>query len=483
MMTPPFIISAKPRFTSGEPVARATGAAADGFVAGFVAGFLEEVVERLVCFEAAMKQVYAGGDKIEKAIRGRTCRNIDNAMETGAERVDLVVVGAGIVGLATARAALLSRPGMSVVVVDKEASLAEHQSGRNSNVIHAGVYYRPGSEKARLCSAGRTSMVAYCAERAIAHEVCGKVVVATSAGERSRLDDLQARCDANGVNVRRIGMSELREIEPHARGVDALHVRDTGIADYPAVCRSFAADITAMGGSVRLGVSVVGGREMSGGHIVSTTTGDLSADHVVTCAGLHADRVAELISGPGAADGIQIIPFRGEYFELAPAKSHLVTALIYPVPDPQFPFLGVHLTRGINGRIHAGPNAVLALAREGYSWRHIDRHDLAQTLRFSGFRHVAKRHWRYGLSEMVRSVSTHRFAAALQQLVPAVEASDLEPAPAGVRAQAVASDGTLLDDFVFRRLGRALHVLNAPSPAATASLEIGAAIVRQLLTT
>jgi (S)-2-hydroxyglutarate dehydrogenase len=402
-------------------------------------------------------------------------------MGSGTERVDLVVVGAGIVGLATARAALISRPGLNVVVVDKEASLAGHQSGRNSNVIHAGVYYRPGSEKARMCFAGRRAMVAYCAEHGIAHEVCGKVVVATSPDERPRLDELQTRCDANGVRVRRVDVSELREIEPHARGVDALHVLDTGIADYPAVCRSFAADIAAIGGTIRLGVSVIGGREMPDGLIVSTTDGDLHATHVVTCAGLHADRVAELVSGPGAADGIQIVPFRGEYFELAPTKSHLVNALVYPVPDPQFPFLGVHLTRGINGRIHAGPNAVLALAREGYSWRHVDRRDLAQTLRFSGFRHVARRHWRYGLAEMVRSVSTQRFATSLQRLVPEIEAADLEPAPAGVRAQAVASDGTLLDDFVFRRVGRALHVLNAPSPAATASLEIGAAIVRQLL--
>jgi (S)-2-hydroxyglutarate dehydrogenase len=396
------------------------------------------------------------------------------------DRADLVVVGAGIVGLATARAALLAKPNSRVVVLDKESSLAGHQSGRNSNVIHAGVYYRPGSEKARLCVAGRQAMVNYCADHGIAHEICGKVVIATDQAERARLDDLEKRCVANGVNVRRVGLAGLREIEPHAAGIDALHVLDTGITDYSAVCRSYAAEIVAMGGEIKLGTALVRASERPNGIVVVTTDGDIEADRVVTCGGLHADRVAELVSGQGAANGVQIVPFRGEYYELAPTKSHLVKGLIYPAPDPQFPFLGVHLTRGINGRIHLGPNAVLALAREGYSWRHINRTDLAQTLRFSGFQTVAKKYWRYGLSEMVRSASVARFTKSLQRLVPEVEQGDLEPAPAGVRAQAVAADGTLLDDFVFRRVGRALHVLNAPSPAATASLAIGKMIVETL---
>jgi len=397
-------------------------------------------------------------------------------------RADVVVIGAGIMGLATARALTVRDPSLRVVVVEKEGSIAGHQSGRNSGVIHAGVYYKPGSAKARLCFEGRERMVEFCRDRGIAHEVCGKVVVAVSDDERGRLADLHARCVANGVDVELIGPERLRELEPHVDGVEALHVRSTGIADFPGVCAAFAADVRAAGGELRLATTVVGAATRAGSLVVSTTGGDIEAQSVVNCAGLHADRIARLLGGDDAARGMSIVPFRGEYFELAPSRSHLVNALIYPVPDPQFPFLGVHLTRSVHGRIHAGPNAVLALSREGYSWRAVDVGDLASTIRFRGFRHLARAQWRYGLSEMVRSFSRARFAAALARLVPEVRREDLEPASSGVRAQAVDADGRLVDDFAFSRSndGRALHVLNAPSPAATASLAIGDHIAAEL---
>jgi L-2-hydroxyglutarate oxidase len=399
--------------------------------------------------------------------------------------VDLVVIGAGIVGLATARAALAANPAARVVVLDKEGSIAGHQTGRNSGVIHAGVYYKTGSDKARLCTAGREAMVQFCRERAIAHEVCGKLVVATRDDERARLAELHRRCEANGVPTEIVGPGRMQEIEPYVTGVEAMHVKVTGIADYPGVCRAFVDDLVAGGADVRLGAEVVGvdDRTTRGDALVITTTaGEVRARTVVNCAGLHADRIARLFGGEAAARGMMIVPFRGEYFELAPSRTHLVRALIYPVPDPQFPFLGVHLTRGVNGHIHAGPNAVLALAREGYSWRAVDVGDLRETLTFPGFRVLARQQWRYGLSEMVRSVSRRRFADALARLVPEVNAADLEPAPAGVRAQAIHPDGRLADDFEFGRSndGRVLHVLNAPSPAATASLAIGAEIAAEL---
>jgi L-2-hydroxyglutarate oxidase len=395
---------------------------------------------------------------------------------------DLVVIGGGIVGLATARAALAARPGASVVVLEKEGSLAGHQTGRNSGVIHAGVYYRPGSAKARLCTAGRERMVEYCREHDVAHEVCGKLVVAVRPDELPRLHDLHERCKANGVDVELVGPSRMREIEPHVAGVEALHVKVTGIADYGGVCAAIAAELRAAGAEILVGAELVGVRDGTGSIVLETTAGTIEARRVVNCAGLHADRVARLFGGDRAAKGMQIVPFRGEYYELAPSRTHLVKALIYPVPDPQFPFLGVHLTRSVHGRIHAGPNAVLALAREGYSWRAIDRRDLSETIRFEGFQKVARAHWKYGLSEMVRSLSRRRFADALARLVPEVGIDDLEPAAAGVRAQAVHADGRLADDFEFGHSngGRVLHVLNAPSPAATASLAIGDEIVATL---
>jgi (S)-2-hydroxyglutarate dehydrogenase len=396
------------------------------------------------------------------------------------EQVDVLVVGAGIVGLATARAIQQLQPGTSVTVAEKEDAPARHQSGRNSGVIHAGVYYAPGSDKARLCSAGRVSMVEYCRERGIAHEVCGKVVVALDDGERHRLVELERRCQVNGVRVESIGPERLHEVEPYAAGVAALHVLDTGIADYTAVCASLAREIQEAGGELRLNTAVLSGTERNDRLVVETSQGEIATRRVVTCGGLQADRLAVALSGPEGAAGLRVVPFRGEYFELPPERSHLVRTLIYPVPDPQFPFLGVHLTRGIEGRVHVGPNAVLALAREGYSWRELDFADVRDTMTFSGFRKLAAQHWRYGAGEMARSVSKRRFVKALRRLVPEVTVGDLEPSPSGVRAQAVTADGDLVDDFAFQQVGRALHVLNAPSPAATASLEIGRAIATRL---
>lgn len=396
------------------------------------------------------------------------------------ERVDVLVVGGGIVGLATARAVLRAYPDRSVVLVEKEASVGAHQSGRNSGVIHAGVYYEPGSEKARLCVAGRTSMVAFCREHGIEHAVCGKVVVASDDDDRRRLAELERRCTVNGVRTEMIGPERLREIEPHVAGVGALHVLDTGVVDYAHVCRALAAEIEAAGATIRLGCSVLSGSETASGLVVETTGGPIEAQRVVTCAGLHADEVAKTVSGPDGAGDLRVIAFRGEYRELAPTRSHLVRTLVYPVPDPQFPFLGVHLTRGVDSTVHVGPNAVLALAREGYEWRRVDLRHLRDTFAFSGFRKFARANWRFGIDEMVRSLSRRRFTAAVRRLVPEIDRRDLAPAPAGVRAQAIGADGRLVDDFAIRSMGRALHVLNAPSPAATASLEIGASIAGRL---
>lgn len=396
------------------------------------------------------------------------------------ERADVLIVGAGIVGLATARAIVRARPGQSVVVVEKETTVGTHQSGRNSGVIHAGVYYPPGSDKARFCTAGRISMVEYCREHGIDHAICGKVVVARVEKDLPRLEELERRCAANGVRAMRIGPERLRELEPHVAGVAALHVLDTGIVDYADVCRALGAELEAGGVKIRLGSEVHSGADTPTGLVVETTGGPIEARRVVTCAGLHADEVARAISGPEGPGDLRVVAFRGEYRELVPSRSHLVRTLVYPVPDPQFPFLGVHASRGVNGHVHVGPNAVLALAREGYTWRRVDLHDLRATFAFRGFRRFARANWRFGLQEMVRSVSRRRFTAAVRDLVPEIERADLVPAPAGVRAQAITAAGDLVDDFAFRSVGRALHVLNAPSPAATASLEIGATIAARL---
>ena len=396
------------------------------------------------------------------------------------ERADVLVVGGGIVGLATARAMLRAQPGRSVVVVEKETAVGAHQSGRNSGVIHAGVYYQPGSYKAELCRAGRISMVEYCREREIAHAVCGKVVVAHDDRDRGELAELERRCALNGVRTEMLGPEALREREPHVAGIAALCVLDTGIVNYGEVCASLAAEITAAGASIRLGCGVLSGRESSASIVIDTTSGPIEAQRVVTCAGLHADEVAEIVSGPAGSNGMRVIAFRGEYRSLVWPREHLVRGLVYPVPDPRFPFLGVHLTRGIDGHVHVGPNAVLAFGREGYTWRNLDARHLRETFAFPGFRRFAAHNWRFGLGEMARSLSRRRFTKVVRQLLPDIERADLEPSPAGVRAQAIRSNGELVEDFAIHTIGRAVHVLNAPSPAATASLEIGAVIAARL---
>jgi L-2-hydroxyglutarate oxidase len=388
-----------------------------------------------------------------------------------------VVIGAGIVGLATAHRLLLDRPGASVTVLEKEDAVAAHQTGHNSGVIHAGVYYAPGSLKARLCRAGSQSMVEFCEAHGIPVQVCGKLIVATDQAELPRLRALHERAVANGLAAALLTAAQAHEYEPHASCLAAIHVPTTGIVDFTAVCRTLATLVEKAGGEVRLGTRVTGIAARSGSQLVTTTGGELTADTVINCAGLHADRIARLA---GAAPPVRIIPFRGEYYELRPERRELVRGLIYPVPDPQFPFLGVHLTRMIDGSVHAGPNAVLATAREGYRWRRFAARDVAGILGWPGMWRLARKHLPYGLAEVRRSLSRRRFATDLARLVPELTAADIVRAGAGVRAQAVRRDGGLVDDFLIVDRPGQLHVLNAPSPAATSSLEIAKHLVAQL---
>lgn len=394
------------------------------------------------------------------------------------ERADVAVVGGGIVGLATAYRLMEATPGLRVVVLEKEAAVGQHQTGHNSGVLHTGVYYKPGSLKATNCRTGKAAMEAFCAREGIPFEICGKVIVATRADELPALDRIEARGRENGVATERIGVEQLREIEPHVAGVAALRVPEAGIVDYRAVVDRLAARVIEGGGAVRTGARAERIVEAGGEVVVETAGGTVTAGRVVNCAGLQSDRVARRA---GTDPGVQIVPFRGEYFELTPDAAHLCRHLIYPVPDPNFPFLGVHFTRMIGGGAECGPNAVLAFAREGYTRTTINLVDLIETLGYAGFRKLAAKHLRAGLGEMWRSVSKAAFVRALQRLVPEVRAEHLVPAPAGVRAQAVAPDGALVDDFALVARGRILHVLNAPSPAATASLAIGAHIAERLM--
>ncbi|MER7281417.1 L-2-hydroxyglutarate oxidase [Dactylosporangium sp. NPDC000244] len=388
-----------------------------------------------------------------------------------------VVIGGGIVGLATAHRLVQDRPDARVTVVEKEPGWGAHQTGHNSGVIHAGVYYKPGSLKATLCKAGSASMVEFCAEHGIAHKVTGKLIVATGADELPRLRALYERALANGLPVRMVSQGEAREYEPEVACVEGIHVASTGIADYKAVCVKLAELAETAGATLRLNTAVVGIRANGREVVVRTTTGDITADVLVNCAGLHADRVARMA---GISPPARIIPFRGEYYELRPDRRHLVNGLIYPVPDPQFPFLGVHLTKMVDGSVHAGPNAVLAMAREGYTWGRIRPRDVADAATYRGLWALGRKHLRYGLTEVRRSLSKRRFAESLARLVPAVTAADLVPAEAGVRAQAITPAGDLVDDFLIVTEGRQVHVLNAPSPAATSSLEIAKYITARL---
>jgi (S)-2-hydroxyglutarate dehydrogenase len=386
----------------------------------------------------------------------------------------IAVVGAGIVGLAVAREAGRRWPGATITVIEKEKVVAAHQTGHNSGVVHSGLYYQPGSLKAQLCTKGVGLMRAFCAEHDIEIKNCGKVVVATHAGEVAQLEGLLERGRTNGVpDLTLVGPDELHELEPHAAGVRAIHSPHTAIVDYGAVCRALAADVGARGGEVILDTEVVGVRPTRGGGVTLLLNGAreeaLGCDLLVTCAGLGSDRVAQLA---GDTEEPRIIPFRGEYFRLRPQARHLVNGLIYPVPDPRYPFLGVHLTATVAGEVLVGPNAVLAFAREGYTRGTVSAKDLRSTLGWPGFRVLAKQHWRTGAMEMYRSVNKRKFLAAATRYVPELTLDDLVPAHAGVRAQAVARDGSLVDDFWLSRQGNVLNVRNAPSPAATSSLAI-----------
>ncbi|MFB7503730.1 L-2-hydroxyglutarate oxidase [Streptomyces broussonetiae] len=393
----------------------------------------------------------------------------------GAYDCDVLVVGGGIVGLSTAYAITRAAPGTRVTVLEKEPGPARHQTGRNSGVIHSGIYYRPGSLKARYAVRGAAEMVKFCAEYGVAHAVTGKLIVATEREELPRLHALVQRGRENGIPVRELGPAQITEYEPEVQGLAAIHVGTTGVCDYVAVARQLA---HASGAEIRYGARVVRvDRRPERGVAVLTSGGEVVRARVlVNCAGLYCDEVARLT---GDEPGVRIVPFRGEYYELA--RPELVRALVYPVPDPAFPFLGVHLTRGIDGGVHIGPNAVPALAREGYGWGVVRPGELAGTMAWPGSWAIARRHWRYGAGELRRSVSKGAFLQAVRRLLPAVEAEDLVPAPAGVRAQAVLRDGTLVDDFLIREGSRAVHVLNAPSPAATASLPIGREVGRRVL--
>ena len=390
-------------------------------------------------------------------------------------RHNIIIIGAGVVGLAVALELTRRFPRLKVLVLEKDPRVAQHQSGHNSGVIHSGVYYKPGSLKARLCVSGAAAMVAFCREHGIPHNVCGKVIVATHPEELPRLEDLRKRGEANGLTgLRLIGPEELRESEPHATGLQALVVPSTGVTDYALVCEKYAELISANGGVVLTSAAALHIKRLQNEIVVETSRGAYSATALINCAGLHSDRICRMA---GDNPAVMIVPFRGEYYDLIPERASLVRALIYPVPDPRFPFLGVHFTRRIGGKVDAGPNAVLALAREGYRHSDISLGDLASSLTFSGFWRMARQHWRNGLGEWHRSLSKPAFVRALQRLLPEITANDLVPGGSGVRAQALKPDGALVDDFQFIPSNKVLHVLNVPSPAATASLMIGKAIV------
>lgn len=387
------------------------------------------------------------------------------------DQFHLIIVGGGIVGLATALAIIQQHPTLKIVILEKEEKLAEHQTGHNSGVIHSGIYYKPGSLKAQTCVAGAKALIAFCEEYGIPYERCGKVVVATATDELPRLEELHRRGVANGVErLEIIGPERLRELEPHAAGVKALYAPTTGIIDFPRVAQTYARLFQERGGEIRPRHQVQKILHRDGGLVLETSQGPVHGDFLINCGGLHCDRIARLA---GARIDLQIVPFRGEYYTMTPSRRHLVKNLIYPVPDPALPFLGVHFTRTIDGLVEAGPNAVLAFAREGYRKADFIPADLQETLTFPGFWRMARKYWRTGIGEMYRSYSKTAFLKALQRLLPDLRESDLQPGGSGVRAQAIASTGALVDDFVIAPSKRALHILNAPSPGATSSLAIG----------
>ena len=401
-------------------------------------------------------------------------------MPAGSDKhCDVAIIGAGIVGLATGLELVRRCPGNKILVLEKEKQIAAHQTGHNSGVIHSGLYYRPGSLKARLCVEGRTAMVQFCQEHRIPHQVCGKIVVATEPRELPALQDLLQRGRANGlVGLRELDPRQIREVEPYASGLRALYVPSTGITDFKLVAQKYAELISHAGGEVLPGYGVMGIMHQQDAVILETAAGTVQARFVVNCAGLQSDRIAKMA---GADFGIRIVPFRGEFYEIVPSRHDIIKGLIYPVADPRFPFLGVHFIRRPGGGIEAGPNAVLSFKREGYSRTSFHLGDALSTAAFPGFWKMAARHWRSGIGEIHRSWSKRAFTAALQRLVPSLTEDDLLPGGSGVRAQALDTSGKLLDDFYFAYRDRILHVGNVPSPAATASLVIGREIVSKLL--
>lgn len=393
---------------------------------------------------------------------------------TSHTKSDFLIVGGGIVGLATAWNIAQRFQDASICVVEKEFRVAAHQSGRNSGVLHSGIYYQPGSLKAQTCRAGKLAMEEFCREEGIDFEVCGKIIVAVSEEELPRLDAIHARGIQNQIACRMIDAHEIAELEPHSAGLKAIHVPAAGIVDYPGVCRRLVEKLEAAGHQVRLGQKVEQIRSGVSAVEIHTREAVFHADYLITCGGLYSDRLVKLA---GLEAPAQIVPFRGEYFELKKDRRELCRNLIYPVPDPGFPFLGVHFTRMVSGDVECGPNAVFALAREGYSWGTIRLGELAEAVSYGGFLRLAARNWRMGLGEVHRSISKRAFVKALQRLIPAIRSEDLVPCRAGVRAQALTRDGSMIDDFLWVTGQRMLHVCNAPSPAATASLEIGRIIV------
>jgi (S)-2-hydroxyglutarate dehydrogenase len=393
-------------------------------------------------------------------------------------RADVVIVGGGLIGLATALDLLERKPDLRVTVAEKETALARHQSGRNSGVIHAGLYYPPGSLKARLCREGRSKLLRFADEHGIPYRLCGKLVVASNDAELGPLEELHRRGVENGLaGIRELGAAELVEIEPNVTGVRALHVPESGVIDYRQVAQVYVDQVRARGGDVRFGAPVHAIDSRSTGVLVSLGADEVEAACVITCAGLQSDRVARL-TGSDSSD-YRIVPFRGDYFTLAPPARSLVRGLVYPVPDPSFPFLGVHFTPRLDGEVWAGPNAVPAFAREGYSRFAFNLRDTSDTVRFPGFARLARRYVRMGATEIWRDLSKPAAVKAMQRYVPALEGRDVRFGPCGIRAQCMKSDGTLVDDFLFAETERVLHVVNAPSPGATASLAIGGMLGRR----
>ena len=390
---------------------------------------------------------------------------------------DFAIIGGGIVGLSTGMALGERYPDAKILVLEKESRWAFHQTGNNSGVIHSGVYYKPGSFKAKFCRDGCQSMVAFCQKHEIPHEICGKVIVATEQKELTQLENIYQRGLQNGIQVARITAEEVKEYEPHVSAIAGVRVFSTGIADYKRVCQKYAEIIEQQGGDLRLNTKVERILDTASGQRLETNQGEFTARFVINCAGLHSDRVAKLANVDPQA---KIVPFRGEYYELTPEKRYLVKGLIYPVPNPEFPFLGVHFTRMIDGSVHAGPNAVLSLKREGYKKTDFDLRDFAEVMAYPGFWKLAAKHADEGIQEIIRSFSKAAFVRSLQRLIPEVQSADLVPTHAGVRAQALMNDGKLVDDFLILPGQNSVHVCNAPSPAATSSLEIGKAIVDQI---